>query len=149
MESSCHIKHKSRLAAQVQHLVTTIGNMYVRSQTAGMRSLGCTAVDDVDSFSARAKALRVLGQADEAQDFFDDASADRLVLQALAEGVQAGEVLVVFVRLLAEHSAAKAAAPVGMIGIIVDIGTVEAAAVGEAEVCIDNRGTFFGELDDA
>lgn len=29
------------------------------------------------------------------------------------------------------------------------MGTLEAASVGEAEVCIDDWGTFFGELDNA
>jgi len=102
VESPCHIKHKGRLASQVKHLVAAVGNMYVRHHATGMRSLGCAAVDDIDSLSARAKALGVFSQADEAQDLFDNGGADRSVLKALAECVQAGKVFVIYISLVAE-----------------------------------------------
>ena len=146
VESSRDIEHKRRLAAQVQHLVAAICDVYVRHQATSMRPLGRTAVDDVDGLSARAKAFGVLGQADQTQNFFDDAGADGLVLQALAEGLKAGEVLVVFIRLFAEHRVAKAAAPFGIVG---DVGTLQATSVSEAEVCVEDWRTFLGELDDA
>ena len=146
VESTRHIEHKSRLTAQVQHLVAAIGNMYVRHHATGMRFLGCAAVDDVDGLSAQSKALRVFGKADRAEDLFDDGCTDRLVLQALAECVQAGKVFVMLTRVVAETRAAKAAAPVEIPG---HVGSVEATSVKETELCVGDGGTFFGELDDA
>ncbi|KAM0709958.1 hypothetical protein Q7P35_002320 [Cladosporium inversicolor] len=90
VESPCNIEHKSRLACQTLHLLAAIRNVYARHQATGMRSLGCAAVDDVDSLSVRAKVLRVLGQADKAQNFFGDGGTDGLVLQEFAEYMHAG-----------------------------------------------------------
>ena len=117
--------------------------MFVNHVT-GMQSLGCAAVDDVDGLSARAKALRVFGKADREEDLFDDGCTDRLVLQALAECVQAGKVFVMFTRVVAETRVAKAAAPVEVPG---HVASVEATSVKETEVCVGDRGTFFGKLD--
>lgn len=111
-----------------------------------MRSFGCAAVADVESLSARAKALRVFGEADKAQNLFDDSGANGLILQTLAEGVEPGEVFVVFARVVAETRPTEAATSFGAVG---DIGSVEATSVNEAEVCVDDWGTVFGELDDA
>lgn len=97
VESPCNIEHKSRLACQTLHLLAAIRNVYARHQATGMRSLGCAAVDDADGLLTRAKSLRVLGQADKAQNFFGDGGTDGLVLQEFAEYMHAGIVFAALV----------------------------------------------------